>query len=427
MRISLERDERWMRDAAEPTGSCVVSNKEPSLNGRLLSPSSARFTFHVSRITRHASRPFQLSTLNSQPSTSQSGIALVIVMISIFVLTMLAAGFAFSMKVETKLAQHANNETQLQWVGRSGVAYAQWVLVLQGTCPLENFDALSQPWATGTASGMCATNGGLADIQSEVHLEHGGSFTWKMTDLERKWNINTANEPILQQALLLTGVDPSEMTPIIGSILNWRAADGNTHHMQGADTEFYQGLEPPYEAKNGPIDDLAELLLIRGITPELYWGPSSTNHTPGAFQQRAGAFAQPQALAYEVGLADLFTPIGNKVNINTASAAVLQLIPGIDSHIAEAIVAGRSGEDDGSGLFGPYRSVTGHGGVNERVPEIAQIGPVVQMLNQYCDVHSRTFEVEVTAHVGGSERTYYATLVRNTPKDIQVLNFHWKW
>ncbi len=394
-----------MRDVSEATASCVLSNKDHSLNAR---PNLARFTFHVSRFT------------------PQTGIALVIVMISIFVLTILAAGFAFSMKVETKLAQHANNETELQWLGRSGIEYARWVLVLQGTCPVENFDALSQPWATGTPSGMCATNGGLADIQSEVHLGHG-SFAWKMTDLERKWNINTANEPILQQALLLTGVDPSEMTPIIGSILNWRAADNNTHHMQGADTEYYQGLEPSYEAKNGPIDDLAELLLIRGITPDLYWGPSSTNHTPGAFQQRAGAFAQPQALHYEVGLADLFTPIGSKVNINTASAAVLQLIPGIDSHIAEAIVAGRSGEDDGSGLFGPYRSVTGHGGVNERVPEIAQIGPIVQMLNQYCDVHSRTFEVEVTARVGRSERTYYATLFRNTPKDIQVLNFHWKW
>jgi len=194
------------------------------------------------------------------------------------------------------------------------------------------------------------------------------------------------------------------------------------------DKDYYKTLEPPYEAKNGPIDDLAELLLIRGITPELYWGLSSTNHLPRAFQQRQGGFGPQQPLAYDVGLFDLFTPIaGGKLNINTASAAVLQLIPGIDSRIAEAIVAARNGEDDGSGLFGPYRNVTGRGGVNERVPEIAQIGPMVNMLNQFCDVRSRTFEVEVTAHVGGSERTYYATLVRNNLKDIQVLNFHWKW
>ena len=47
---------------------------------------------------------------------SQSGIALVIVMISIFVLAMLAAGFAIAMKVETKLARNANSEAELQWV-----------------------------------------------------------------------------------------------------------------------------------------------------------------------------------------------------------------------------------------------------------------------------------------------------------------------
>jgi hypothetical protein len=52
---------------------------------------------------------------------------------------------------------------------------------------------------------------------------------------------------------------------------------------------------------------------------------------------------------------------------------------------------------------------------------------MVNLLNQFCDVRSRTFQVEVTAHVAGSERTFYATLVRNNLKDIQVLNFHWNY
>src|SRR6267154_396872 len=121
-----------------------------------------------------------------QTGRSQSGIALVIVMISIFVLTILAAGFAFSMKVETKLAQHANNETEMQWLGRSGIEYARWILFLQGNCPLEPYDSLNQTWATGSPAGLCATNGGLADVQSRVELGHG-YFTWKMTDLDRKW------------------------------------------------------------------------------------------------------------------------------------------------------------------------------------------------------------------------------------------------
>src|SRR5947209_7499829 len=203
-------------------------------------------TFHASRFTDH-------STLD--PRHSQAGIALIIVMISIFVLTILAAGFAFSMKVETKLAMHANNETELQWLGRSGVEYARWVIFLQGTCPMEPYDALNQPWATGSPGGLCATNGGLAEVQHEVPLGHG-SFSWKMTDLERKWNINTATEGLLQQALLLMGVDPSEMTPVINSILDWIDPDDNTR-IQGTESEIYQTYDPPYEAKNGPIDDLS--------------------------------------------------------------------------------------------------------------------------------------------------------------------------
>jgi len=357
-------------------------------------------------------------------ATPQSGVALVIVMISIFVLTIIAAGFAFSMKVETKLAQHANNETEMQWLGRSGIEYARWVLFLQGNCPLEPYDSLNQAWATGSPGGLCATNGGLAEVQSRVELGHG-YFTWKMTDLDRKWNINNANEFLLQQALLLMGEDPSEMTPIINSILDWIDPDDNTR-IQGNETQYYQSLQPPYEAKNGPIDDLSELLLIRGVTPDLYWGSASSNHSMAAFQTREnpGAMQRPISGA---GLVDLFTTLGGngtKVNINTASADVLQLIPGVDSRAAEAIVGARGGEDDGSGLMGPFRSIDANY-LFTRVPLLTL--PLARQISQFVDVRSRAFEVEVTAHVAGSERTYHAVLFRVSPRDVQTLNFYWRY
>jgi len=47
-------------------------------------------------------------------------------------------------------------------------------------------------------------------------------------------------------------------------------------------------------------------------------------------------------------------------------------------------------------------------------------------MQQFCDVRSRTFEVEIEAHVGGSSRKFYATIVRNNPRDLQVVNFYWK-
>ena len=80
-------------------------------------------------------------------SRSKAGIALIIVLISIVVLTMLAGGFAYSMKVETRLAQNANSEAELEWLGRSGVEYARWILAEQMKIPQEPYDALNQVWA----------------------------------------------------------------------------------------------------------------------------------------------------------------------------------------------------------------------------------------------------------------------------------------
>src|SRR5271169_1257701 len=88
-----------------------------------------------------------------------AGIALLIVMCAIFVLSILAAGLAFSMKVESKLAVTSDNNQKLVWLGRSGVELTRWVLA-QENCPC---DSLNQIWAGGTGS-QCETNGPLAGI-----------------------------------------------------------------------------------------------------------------------------------------------------------------------------------------------------------------------------------------------------------------------
>src|ERR1700751_5740426 len=94
-------------------------------------------------------------------SISESGIALVIVMISIFVLTILAGGFAYSMKVETRLAHNANSETELEWLGRSGIEKARWILGEQLKIAQEPYDGLDQVWAGG-AGGIGTSNSALA-------------------------------------------------------------------------------------------------------------------------------------------------------------------------------------------------------------------------------------------------------------------------
>lgn len=362
-------------------------------------------------------------------SKSEEAIALVIVMIAILVLAILAGGFAYSMKVETTLAIHANNEAELEWLGRSGVEYARWILATQRTCPAEQYDALTQIWAGGSG-GPCSTNSALGEVEHEVHLGHG-YFTWKITDHESKYNINVANEALLQQALLLMGVDAGDFPPIVGAILDWIDPD-DQQHVEGAENDYYHGLQPPYDAKNGPIDDLSELLMVRGITTEMYWGAGSTNHggMGGVYQSQASARSSRLGMegmpAYSVGFVDLFTPLSSgKININTASSSVLQLIPGVDAQRADAIVAARSGEDDGSGITGPFRSVDA-GYLFNRVPGLGL--EVARQVGRFADVHSSTFDVEIEAHVGDTSRRFVAVLGRSpNPRDVQILNFYWKF
>jgi len=360
----------------------------------------------------------------SNPHRSQSGIALIVVMIAILVLSMLAWKFAAYMKVETTLARNANNEAELEWIGRSGVEYARWVLASEGQCA--PFDSRNQIWAGGT-SDPCATNGALAEVQPEVPLGHG-TFKWKITDLESKANINMCLAPggdrLLQQALVLVGVDAGELPPLTGAILDWMDPDDHPH-LDGAENDYYHGLNPPYDAKNGPIDDLTELLMVRGVTPEMYWGGASTNHPLGIIQQQFNRNGTPVPnQPYPVGLVNVFTPMSSgRINVNTASAEVLQLVPGIDAIMAQAIVDGRQGEDDGSGLLGPYPTVE----AVRRIPEVSPIA--MNGLRQFCTHESRTFQVEVDAKIDRYTRQFVAIVRRNdrrNPRDIQILTFYWK-
>jgi type II secretory pathway component PulK len=362
--------------------------------------------------------PSQITIQKAREDSSLSGIALIIVMISIFVLTVLAGGFAYSMKVETKLARNANSESELEWLGRSAVECARWELAQQLMIAQEPYDALNQVWAGGIG-GIGTSNSPLADFKNEIEVQGGGA-TWHILDLERKANINIANEAVLQQGLMVMGVDAGQMTPIINSILDWIDPDENVR-IQGAESDFYQGLNPPYFAKNGPIDDISELLMIKGAAD--FYAPADPNQIQqGVYNPLASRFNTSGAVipAAPVGLTNLFTALSNgKINVNTASAEVLQLVPSMTPEAAQGIVSAREGEDDGSGMFGPYRNI----GEVRRVPEVSL--PMLGALQQFCTTRSSTFEVHVDAQVAGYHRHFVGILGRNSPRDVQILSFYW--
>jgi general secretion pathway protein K len=354
----------------------------------------------------------------------KKGIAIIIVMVSIFALAVLAGAFAYSMKVETRLAGNSIYDTQLQWAGRSGVDYARWVLSMELTSPGpgQRYDSLDEAWAGGSAE----TNDVLSSVKhSDIVLAPGVSIKkWSIEDTERKFNVNMAlSQPeVLQKALMLAGADVTQIQTITASIQDW--IDPNAaNRAGGAQSDYYQALDPPYSAKNGPIDELSELLLIKGIrdAPELYWGGDVTNHTSPLLQKEVVTRSGLQSAADlpPATLLDLLTPISTgAINILTATTNQLQLLPGVDYTIANEIVQLR-GEVGADGFLS-------YGRPADLLVNTSLGNQGAQQVANYCTFRSSTFEITVVVQVGMSVRTYYALVRRNSPRDIPVLNLRWE-
>lgn len=362
---------------------------------------------------------------------ARGGFALILVMLTIIALTALVASFALSMNTEVRLARNADYDTEMEWMGRSGVELACFQLA--NKCPEQKgYDALNQMWAGGTSP--CSNDIPQIGLSADLGRGH---ITVKITDMERKWDINqvaNARAPqteVLQKALTEIGVsDQDQAATIQDSIMDWCSTD-STSRFNGAKDDYYMHLVPPYYCKNGPIDDLSELLLVKGVTPGIYWGSNSTNHPVALTPQRSvtGAVFRnaDKEPVYPVGLYDLFSPLGGKLNVNTASLQALELIPGMDEAAATQIIRQRAGPDgiDGTDDDAPFQNIgeINSGNVQGTPPQ----GQAVQGLASYIDVRSYVFQVQVDAEINGYKRTFYGIVGRAGPsgQKLQCVRFYW--
>jgi type II secretory pathway component PulK len=349
------------------------------------------------------------------PRARTHSFALIVALMAIFVLSVNAALLWYSMQVDIKLAAKSQDEPQLLWLGRSGVELARWVLSQEASVPGEPYDALNQFWAGGPG-GPGETNSILSNISLDHYNIGDGWVSIKIIDEERFANINTANPQLLQQALTQMGLDANDIPTISDSILDW-VEPGDNPRLSGAKNQYYLSLNPPYYCKEAPMDDISELLLIKGVTGAMYTGGLDTN----APAPKKLGFSPFQTQSYAFGLKDVFTPFSDgRININTADANVLQLIPGVDEATAQAIIQGRAGPDGVQGTADdtPYKSPG-------EVQRASVNREAMQNIGNYCDVHSHTFEVHVTSHYLNFTREYIAIVWRNSPTDIRVVGFHW--
>lgn len=141
-----------------------------------------------------------------------------------------------------------------------------------------------------------------------------------------KMNLNLAPQEDLFRLLAALGVEPEHAGEIVLAIVDWR-----TPNPSGGPTPFdqyYLSLIPSFRSRHASFEEIEELLLVRGMTPDLFYGSYE--------RDREGRLA-PRA-----GLRDCLSVYGGagSFDINTAEPAVLAAI-GLSPEMVSAIVEAR--------------------------------------------------------------------------------------
>ncbi len=91
----------------------------------------------------------------------------------------------------------------------------------------------------------------------------------------KRIDLNSATDEAIREQLRqgLGEGRQAEADQVADSLLDWRDPD-DLVRSDGAETDFYRQEGLSYEPANGPFKTLTEMLLVRGVTPELFWGTS---------------------------------------------------------------------------------------------------------------------------------------------------------
>jgi general secretion pathway protein K len=240
----------------------------------------------------------------------QRGIALVLTLLILTLLVVTGLEMNRAVRVEATLAGNFRDLTQASYIAQSGVEVAR--ALIQSDNPV--YDGLDESWAQFE---------NFALLSSGLFPE--GSFGGRITDensrfnpnglLDPYGNINLKKKEQLERLLSLLG-HPAGW---VEALLDWMDSDHQARP-GGAEREFYQSKKRPHPAKNGALDSLEELLLIKGVDPSIFYGGEGKE-----------------------GLKDYLTVHSDgKINLNTATPVmIMSLSSKIDQAMAQAVVAYR--------------------------------------------------------------------------------------
>jgi len=197
------------------------------------------------------------------------GIALLLVLVIVALLTSVLTDLAFSTMVDMRLTETFRDSTKAYYLAKGGINAGRMIIQEDRN----RYDSLDERWSKGV-----------------INYPVGeGSVTIQITDQDGKLAINglvTRNNPqsimidrfyrLLVALELDQQVDPAELT---AALVDWLDVDdepyaeihtdGQNLPVAGAEDVYYQSQQQPYRCKNGPLGTLQELSLVKGFTPEI--------------------------------------------------------------------------------------------------------------------------------------------------------------
>lgn len=321
------------------------------------------------------------------PPRGRRGSVLILVTWTIASLSVLAAVLGARSLFALSFAQRMERQLQSRSLVWAGVERALSALETDTT---PDIDGLADDWRNSPERFQFALGRGEVKLSYPAIDTASGrrAENYGFLDEERKLPLNTAPRLALMNLFLqLPGITEEEATVIVDSIEDWRDADKEKKDY-GAENFYYLGLEPPYECKDGPFENVEELLFVRGVTPELY----------------------EQAAPY-------LTARGKKVNLNTADPRVLRLL-GLSEAGVNGIVFYRAGEDNIEGTADDRALAAVSAASTELQTHCPQedLNRLAQLdAQQLLSVSSKIFELLLTARVDddpGSETRVRALMDR---------------
>ncbi|MGE5856336.1 MAG: type II secretion system minor pseudopilin GspK [Syntrophaceae bacterium] len=315
------------------------------------------------------------------PTANKKGVALILVLLMVSVIVVLTLQLNVSSRSQVHEAANLGDGIRVLYIAKSGLFAGMGLL----SDHRGDADTLNEAWARTEA---------LSE-QSKSYFD-GGYLELVIEDETGKININklvagNGFNGALKGALTRLLSQPQfqmqdrEIEDLLNAIKDWIDADSEVT-ATGAENAYYQGLGKTYTVRNGPMESVDELLMVRGVTKELFYG---TPERPG--------------------LARLLTVQGEgSININTAPKEVLRaLAPSITEDAANRMDDYRRNPANSLTEASWYRRVPGL--ENTAIDSVTVV------------TKSEYFQIAAKGHLGTMKRTIRGIVKRDSGKKLSVV------